>query len=99
VHYLSTSINIHNFDKGITCSHHHHERKTVVFSSRTDTDEHVEKMVKQFAMMNASPSTCVRRLHKIDDRLYDMQTIANIFNKAKKVLLEEKGVDKSATKA
>jgi hypothetical protein len=35
----------------------------------------------------------------MDDRLYDVQTIANIFNKAKKGLLEEKGVDKSATKA
>jgi hypothetical protein len=35
----------------------------------------------------------------MDDRLYDVQTIANIFNKAKKGLLEEKGVKKSATKA
>jgi hypothetical protein len=62
-------------------------------------DEHVEKMVKQFAMMNYSPSTCVRMLHRMDDRLYDAQTVANIFNKAKKSLLEEKGVDTSSTKA
>jgi hypothetical protein len=55
--------------------------------------EHVEKMVKQFAMTNASPSTCVRMLHRMDDRLYDVQTVANIFNNAKKGLLEEKGVD------
>jgi hypothetical protein len=62
-------------------------------------DEHVRKMVKQFAMTNASPSTCVRMLHRMEDRLYDVQTIANIFNKAKKCLLEEKGVDTSSTKA
>jgi hypothetical protein len=62
-------------------------------------DEHVEKMVKQFAMMNSSPSTCVRMLHRMDDRLYDVQTVANIFNKAKMSLLEEKGVDMSSMKA
>jgi hypothetical protein len=55
-------------------------------------DKHVEKMVKQFAMTNSSPSTCLRMLHRMDDRLYDIQTVANIFNKAKKSLLEEKGV-------
>jgi hypothetical protein len=62
-------------------------------------DEHVEKMVKQFAMTNASPSTCVRMLHRMDDRVYDVQTVAQIFNKAKKSLFEEKGVDTSSTKA
>jgi hypothetical protein len=77
-YHLSINGNIHNFDKGITCSHHHHERQTVVFSSRMDMDEHVEKMVKQFAMMNASPSTCVRMFHRMDDRLYDVQTVADI---------------------
>jgi hypothetical protein len=98
-YYLSTNGNVHNFQQGIICSHHHHERKTVVFSSRTDMDEHVEKMVKQFAMTNSSPSTYVRMLHRMDDRMYDVQTVANIFNKAKKSLLEEKGVDTSSTKA
>jgi hypothetical protein len=98
-YYLSTNGNVQNFQKGLICSHHHHERHTVVFSSRTDMDEHVEKMVKQFAMMNSSPSTCVRMLHRIDDRLYDVQTVANIFNKAKKSLLEENGVDTSSMKA
>jgi hypothetical protein len=98
-YYLSTNGNVHNFQKGIICSHHHHERQTVVFSSRTDMDEHVEKMVKQFAMTNSSPSTCVRMLYRMDDRLYDVKTVANIFNKAKKILLEEKGVDTSSTKA
>jgi hypothetical protein len=98
-YYLSTNGNVQNFQKGIICSHHHHERHTVVFSSRTDMDEHVEKIVKQFAMTNSSPSTCIRMLHRMDDRLYDVQTVANIFNKAKKSLLEEKGVDTSSTKA
>jgi hypothetical protein len=98
-YYLSANGNVHNFQKGIICSHHHHERQVVVLSSRTDMDEHVEKMVKQFAMTNSSPSTCVRMLHRMDDRLYDVQTVANIFNKAKKSLLEEKGVDTSSTKA
>jgi hypothetical protein len=56
-------------------------------------DEHVETMVKQFAMTNYSPSTCVWMLHRMDDRLYYVQTVANISNKAKKSLLEEKGVD------
>jgi hypothetical protein len=98
-YYLSTNGNVNNFQKGIICSHHHHERQTVVFSSRTDMDEHVEKMVKKFAMPNSSPSTCVRMLHRMDDRLYDVQTFANIFNKAKKSLLEEKGVDTPSTKA
>jgi hypothetical protein len=98
-YYLSTNGNIHNFGKCITCSHRHHERQTVVFSSCTYMDEYVEKMVKQFAMMNASPSTCVRMLHRMDDCRYDVQTVANIFNKAKKGLLEEKGLDTSSTKA
>jgi hypothetical protein len=98
-YYLSTNGNVHSFQKGLICSHHHHERKMVVFSIRTDMDEHVEKMVKQFATMNSSPSTCVRMLHRMDDRLYDIQTVANIFNNAKKSLLEEKGVDTWSTKA
>jgi hypothetical protein len=51
-------------------------------------DEHVEKMVKQFAMTNSSPSTGVRMLHRMEDRLYDVQTVANILNKAKKSFLE-----------
>jgi hypothetical protein len=62
-------------------------------------DKHVEKMVKQFAMNNSSPSTCVRMLHRMDDCLYDVQNVANIFNKVKKSLFEEKGVDMSSTKA
>jgi hypothetical protein len=62
-------------------------------------DEHVEKMVKKFAMTNYSPSTCVRMLNRMNDCLYDVQTFANISNKAKKSLLEEKGVDTSSTKA
>jgi hypothetical protein len=98
-YYLSTNGNVQNFQKGLICSHHHHERQTFVFSSRTDMDEHVEKAVKQFAMTNSSPSTCVRMLHRMDDRLYDVQTVANIINKAKKSLLKEKGVDTSSTKA
>jgi hypothetical protein len=36
-YYLSTNVNIHNF---------HNERQTVMFSSRSDMDEHGEKMVK-----------------------------------------------------
>jgi hypothetical protein len=97
-YYLSTNGNVHNFQKGLICSHHHHERQTVVFSIRTDMDEHVEKMVKQFVMTNSSPSTCIRMLH-MDNRQYDVQTVANICNKEKKSLLEEKGVDTSSTKA
>jgi hypothetical protein len=62
-------------------------------------DEHVEKMMKQFAMTNSSPSTCVRMLHRMDDRFCDVQTVANIFNKEKNILLEENGVDTSTTKA
>jgi hypothetical protein len=98
-YYLSTNGNVQNFQKGLIFSHHHHERQTVVFSSRTDMDEHVEKMVKQFAMTNSSRSTCVRMLHRMDDRQYDVQTVVNISNKAKKSLLEEKEVDTSSTKA
>jgi hypothetical protein len=98
-YYHSTNGNARNFNKGLICSHHHHEIQTVVFSSHTDMDEHVEKMVKQFAMTNSSPSTCVWMLHMMDDRLYDVQIVANILNKAKKSLLEEKGVDVSSTKA
>jgi hypothetical protein len=98
-YYLSTNGNVQYFQKGLICSHQHHERQMVVFSIRNDMDEHVEKMVKQFAMKNSSPSTCVRMLHRMDDRLNDVQTIADIFNKAKKSLLEEKGVDMSSKKA
>jgi hypothetical protein len=97
--FFPTNDNVQNFKKGLICSHHHHERQVFVFSSRTGMDEHVEKMVKQFAMTSSSPSTCVRMLHRMDNRLYDVQTVANIFNKAKNSLLEEKGVDTSSTKA
>jgi hypothetical protein len=62
-------------------------------------DEHVEKIVKQFAMMNFPPSTRVQMLHRMDGRLYDVQNVANIFNKATKSLLEEKGADTSSMKA
>jgi hypothetical protein len=98
-YYLSTNSNVQNFQKGLVCSHHHHERQMVVFGSRTDMDEHMEKMVKQFAMMNTSLSACVCMFHRVEDHLYDVQTVANIFKKAKKSLLEEKGVDTSSTKA
>jgi hypothetical protein len=97
-YFLSTNGNVQNFQKGLVCSHHHHEIKMVVFSSRTDMYEHVEKMVKQIAMMNSSTSTCVRMLHRMDDPSYDVQNVANILNKANKSLLEEKGVDMSSTK-
>jgi hypothetical protein len=97
-YYLSTNGNVQNFLKGLICAHHHHERQTVIFSSRTDMDEHLEKMVKQFAVTNSSPSTCVWMLHRMEDHLYDVQTVANIFNKAKKSLLEQKGVDTSSIK-
>jgi hypothetical protein len=63
-------------------------------------DEHMDKMLKQFAMTNSSPSTCVRMLHMMDDRLYDVvQTFAKIFNRAKKSLLDKKGVDTTSTKS
>jgi hypothetical protein len=41
-YYLSTNGNVQNFQKGLIFSHHHYERHTVVFSSRTDMDKHVE---------------------------------------------------------
>jgi hypothetical protein len=62
-------------------------------------DEHMEKMVKHFAMTEFSLSMCVRMLHRMDNRLYDVQTVANIFNKVKKILFEEKGVDIYSTKS
>jgi hypothetical protein len=58
-------------------------------------DEHVEKMVKKFAMTNASLSTYVRMFHWMDDHLYDVQSITSIFNNTKKSLLEEEGVETS----
>jgi hypothetical protein len=48
----------------------------------------MEKMVKQFAMTNSSPSTCVWMLHRMDGHLYDVQTVDNIFNKANKSMLD-----------
>jgi urease gamma subunit len=60
-------------------------------------DGHVQKMLKKFAMTNSSPSTCVRILHRVDNHLHDVQTIANIFNNAKKSLLEENVVDTKST--
>jgi hypothetical protein len=47
-YYLSTNGYVQNFHKGLICSHHHHERHTVVFSSCTDMDEHVEKRKWEF---------------------------------------------------
>jgi hypothetical protein len=87
-YYLSTNENIQKFNKGLVWLYLHHERQTVLFSIHTDMDKNMEKMVKQFAMTNYSPATCVQILHRMDDRLYDAQTVANIFNKAKKSILE-----------
>jgi hypothetical protein len=47
-YYLSTNGNVQNFHKGLICSHHHHERQAVVFSSRTDMDKHVKKRNWEF---------------------------------------------------
>jgi hypothetical protein len=62
-------------------------------------DEHIVKMVKQFAMCNSSPATAVRMLNAMGDRLYDRQMVSNIFNKVNSALLEKMGVDTTATKA
>jgi hypothetical protein len=62
-------------------------------------DEHVVKMVKQFAMCNSSLATAVRMLHAMCHRLYNHQVVSNIFKKANAALLEEIGVDTTATKA
>jgi hypothetical protein len=72
---------------------------TVFSSSLNDMDEHSVKMVKHFAMCNSSPVTAVRMLHTMGDRLYERQMVSNIFNKANDALLEEMGVDRTATKA
>jgi hypothetical protein len=42
-YYLSTNGNVQNFHTGMICSHRHHERQMVVFSSHTYMDGHVEK--------------------------------------------------------
>jgi hypothetical protein len=98
-YYLSTNVNIQNFQNCIICSKHHHEQQKVVFSSGINVDEHMENMVKQFTMTHSSLSTCVWMLHMMDNCLYDVQTVANICNKAKTSLLEEKGADTTSTKA
>jgi hypothetical protein len=61
-------------------------------------DEHMEKMVKQCTMTNYLPPICVWLLNRMNYHLYDVQTVANICNEAKKILLKEKGVDMSSTK-
>jgi hypothetical protein len=58
-----------------------HDKISVLFSSRNDMDEHVVKMVKQFAMYNSSPTTAVRMLHTMGDRLYDRQMVSNILTR------------------
>jgi hypothetical protein len=62
-------------------------------------DQHVVKMVNQFAIFNSLPTTSVRILHAMGDRLYDHQMVSTIFNKVNAALLEEMGVDTAATKA
>jgi hypothetical protein len=74
-HYLSSKGFVRNFLDGVHCSHLHHEIFVVLFSSRNDMDEHVVKMVKQFAMCNSSAATAVRMLHVMGGRLYDHQMV------------------------
>jgi hypothetical protein len=50
-------------------------------------------------MCNSSPATAVGMLHAMGDRIYDIQMVSNIFNKANAALFEETGVDTTATKA
>jgi hypothetical protein len=59
-HYLSSKDFVRNFLDGVHCSHLHHEELSVLFSSQNDIDEHVVKMVKQFAICNSSPATAAR---------------------------------------
>jgi hypothetical protein len=70
-----------------------------LFSIRNDMDEHVVKMIKQFAICNSSPATAIRMLHAMGDRLYERQTVSTIFNKTNAALLDEMGADTTATKA
>jgi hypothetical protein len=53
-YYLSTNGNVQNFHKGLICSHHPHERQTVMFSSHTDMDKHVEKRNWEFPIHQMS---------------------------------------------
>jgi hypothetical protein len=80
-HYLSSKGLVRNFLDGVHCSHLHHEKLSVLFRSGNDMDEHVVKMVKQFAMYNSSPTTAVRMLHTMGDRLYDRQMVSNILTR------------------
>jgi hypothetical protein len=98
-HYLSSKGSVRNFLDGVHCSHVHHEKLSVLLSSQNDMDQHVVKMVKKNEICNSSPTTSVRMLHAMGDRLYDHQVVSNIFIKVNAALLEEMGVDTTTTKA
>jgi hypothetical protein len=59
----------------------------------------MEKMSKDFEVVNVKPSTAPRLLHQMDDRVYDPKAISNVVSKAKKMWLSERGIDTKAASA
>jgi hypothetical protein len=89
--YLSKNGSVH--------THSGHVRCTIIFARADQLDNNVEKMIKDFEVVNAKPSTASRLLHHMDDRVYDPKAISNVVAKAKKTRLSERGIETKAVSA
>jgi hypothetical protein len=78
--------------KGAVASHCGHVRCSVIFARTDQINKNVEKMLKDFEVANANPSTASRLLNQIDDHVYGPKAISNSIAKAQKTWLSDRGM-------
>jgi uncharacterized protein YlbG (UPF0298 family) len=89
--YLSNHGSVHTHSGSV--------RRTIIFARADQLDKNVEKMIKDFEVVNMKSSAASRLLHQMDDRVYDPKAISNVVAKAKKTWLLERGIDMKAASA
>jgi uncharacterized protein YlbG (UPF0298 family) len=89
--YLSKYGSVHTYSG--------HVRRTIIFARADQLDKNVEKISKDFKVVNVKQSTAYRLLHQMDDRVYNPKAISNVVAKAKQTWLLERGIDTKAASA
>jgi hypothetical protein len=84
---------------GSVDTHSGHVRQTVIFARADQIDKNVQKMIKDFEVVNIKPSTASHLLHQMEDRVYDLKAIYNVIAKAQKTWLSDRGINTRAASA
>jgi hypothetical protein len=56
-----------------------------MFARADQINKNVQKMIKDFKVVNAKPPTASHLLHQMEDRVYDTKAISNVIAKAQKI--------------